>query len=129
MKEIELVLEYGQSDCAVAFSTIRTDHVRFGQVVTNLISNAIKFTATSKVRRITLAIDLSLVPPSEGECTPPVVTSGMLPSSAISEGTLIWLFVSVRDTGPGLSVTERALLFQRFSRKYSRLDQLFGAYG
>jgi len=127
MKEIELVLEFGQSDCAVAFSTIRTDHVRFGQVVTNLISNAMKFTATSKVRRITVAIDLSLVPPPEGECTLPAVTVGILPSSAISEGTPIWLFVSVRDTGPGLSVAERALLFQRFSRECSRLDGLFDA--
>lgn len=36
----------------------------------------------------------------------------------MKEDDPVWLFVSVQDTGPGLSDAERAVLFQRFSRTY-----------
>jgi signal transduction histidine kinase len=47
MKRIELQLQFGATLEAAQISKIKTDHVRLGQVVTNLISNAIRFTATS----------------------------------------------------------------------------------
>lgn len=47
MKRIELQLRFGSSLEASQMSKIKTDHVRLGQVVTNLISNAIRFTAAS----------------------------------------------------------------------------------
>jgi signal transduction histidine kinase len=47
MKRIELQLQFGSTLERAQVSKIKTDHVRLGQVVTNLISNAIRFTASS----------------------------------------------------------------------------------
>lgn len=47
MKRIELQLQFGSTLEAAQISKVKTDHVRLGQVVTNLISNAIRFTAAS----------------------------------------------------------------------------------
>lgn len=47
MKKIELRLAFGETVEQAQISKIKTDHVRLGQVVTNLISNAIRFTASS----------------------------------------------------------------------------------
>ena len=47
MKKIELRLQFGETINQAMVSKIQTDHVRLGQVVTNLISNAIRFTASS----------------------------------------------------------------------------------
>lgn len=47
MKRIELKLQFGETIDQAMVAKIKTDHVRLGQVVTNLISNAIRFTAGS----------------------------------------------------------------------------------
>jgi hypothetical protein len=41
MNQIELVLEMGQWIGDATVTNVRTDHVRVGQVITNLIANAI----------------------------------------------------------------------------------------
>jgi signal transduction histidine kinase len=47
MKRIDLQLQFGNTLDVAQMAKIKTDHVRLGQVVTNLISNAIRFTASS----------------------------------------------------------------------------------
>lgn len=47
MKRIDLQLQFGNTLDMAHMTRIKTDHVRLGQVVTNLISNAIRFTASS----------------------------------------------------------------------------------
>lgn len=116
MKKIELGLEFGQTMDMAKVQGIKTDPVRLGQVVTNLISNAIRFTASSDVRRITVRYEVSFVPPAEDTCALPG-SIGLPLVVPAPEDTPIWLFVSVRDTGPGLGPKELALLFKRFSRK------------
>jgi signal transduction histidine kinase len=77
---------------------------------------AIRFTASSNVRRITTTYDVSFIPPAEGTCALPssINIPQQLPPA---EDTPIWLFVSVKDTGPGLGPKELAMLFKRFSRE------------
>lgn len=76
-----------------------------------------KFTAKSEVRRITVKFDLSFSPPSSDTCVPPSSGADHSTMKEIRKDTPVWLFVSVEDTGPGLSPSERAVLFQRFSRE------------
>jgi signal transduction histidine kinase len=114
MKQIELVLEFGETIDRTGAHMLKADNVRLGQIVTNLLSNAIRFTASSDVRRITARYDVAFSPPAEGSCLPPVQGHVSVPSPG---GIPAWLFVSVRDTGPGLGLEEQAALFQRFSRE------------
>jgi signal transduction histidine kinase len=85
MNQIELVLEMGQWIGDATVTNVRTDHVRVGQIITNLIANAIVSLGVSLCHYFATTLNL--------------------------------LFVSVEDTGPGLSPSERAVLFQRFSRE------------
>jgi signal transduction histidine kinase len=117
MKRIELELVFGETMEIAKVAGIKTDPVRLGQVITNLISNAIRFTAGSDVRKITVTFEVSFAPPADDTCALP--GSIALPADVPApEDTNLWLFVSVRDTGPGLGPKELALLFQRFSREY-----------
>jgi signal transduction histidine kinase len=133
MKKIDLVLDFGETIDMSKITTIDTDPVRLGQVVTNLISNAIRFTATSgrsdaktsrrlagcadrsDVRKITVRYDVSFLPPSDDTCALPS-SIGLPADLPVKQDTPLWLFVSVRDTGPGLGPKELAMLFKRFSR-------------
>jgi len=54
MKRIELQLQFGNTLDLTHTTRVKTDHVRLGQVVTNLISNAIRFTASSGMSRVLL---------------------------------------------------------------------------
>jgi signal transduction histidine kinase len=76
---------------------------------------AIRFTASSDTRRITVTYNVSFLPPSDDTCALPS-SLGAPVNLPAAEDTPIWLFVSVRDTGPGLGPKELAILFKRFSR-------------
>ncbi|ORX36287.1 hypothetical protein BD324DRAFT_628177 [Kockovaella imperatae] len=128
MKEIQLALDFGKTFEASRVSEIKTDPVRLGQIVTNLISNAIRFTATSSIRKITVSYDLSFVPPASDSCAVPRST-GSPDITPPPEDTPLWLFVSVRDTGPGLPPNELALLFKRFSQGNAMVHTRFGGSG
>jgi signal transduction histidine kinase len=67
------------------------------------------------VRRITVQYDVSFVPPEEDTCALPA-DIGVPAQVPVAEDTPLWLFVSVKDTGPGLKPNELAILFKRFSR-------------
>jgi signal transduction histidine kinase len=118
-KAIDLVLEISDAIGPNGVSTILTDHVRLGQIVTNLVANAIRFTNNRPVRRITVRYDVSYTEPASDTCGPPEDGHGFDHTVPTPEGTPAWLCVSVRDTGPGMSASELANLFQRFSRRLS----------
>jgi hypothetical protein len=67
------------------------------------------------VRKITVQYDVSFVPPAEDTCALPA-SIGVPGKVPVAEDTPLWLFVSVKDTGPGLKPNELAILFKRFSR-------------
>jgi signal transduction histidine kinase len=69
---------------------VHCDAVRLGQVLQNLVGNAVKFTAQGRVD-----IDAEVAPRTPAEP---------------------WLRLTVRDTGPGIPEAERAALFEPFSQ-------------
>lgn len=83
--------------------------------VTNLLSNGIRFTSNSTVRRIELRFDVSFDPPTEGTCVMPGLPDPLAPGQ-LRDDMDIYLYVAVKDTGPGLTAKELDMLFQRFSQ-------------
>ncbi|OCF34679.1 hypothetical protein I316_03722 [Kwoniella heveanensis BCC8398] len=128
MKKIDLQLKFGETLEASKIMSIKTDPVRLGQVVTNLISNAIRFTSASDVRRITVKYDVSFIPPAEDSCALPN-SIGIPADLPAAEDTPIWLFVSVTDTGPGMSPKELAVLFKRFAQGNKMIHTKYGGSG
>ncbi|MRX11793.1 response regulator, partial [Pseudoduganella sp. FT25W] len=80
------------------------DPLRFGQVLINLGSNAIKFTA-------------------QGEVVVTVQVQAHLP------GRRVRLRVAVRDTGPGLTAAQQARLFKAFSQADTSTTREHGGTG
>jgi PAS domain S-box-containing protein len=79
------------------------DPLRIKQVVSNLISNAVKFTSQGEI-----AVDVRSAAGADGKAR---------------------LEVSVRDTGPGFSEEVRARLFSRFEQGDGSITRRFGGTG
>ena len=88
-----------------ALPPVSGDPTRLRQVVTNLLGNAIKFTAAGSV-----TLDARPVPGPEGDAHQ-------------------WLRVSVQDTGIGMTPAQKAQLFQRFSQADSSTTRKYGGSG
>ena len=100
-KELELVCDLG---CQVPDEVIG-DPLRLQQVVTNLLGNAIKFTAQGE---ILLCIKTMVSPPSR-------------------DG--VWLEFTVKDTGIGIAPEKQALIFDVFTQADSSTVRRFGGTG
>ncbi|BEJ14043.1 hypothetical protein CspHIS471_0312170 [Cutaneotrichosporon sp. HIS471] len=124
MKRLNLSLNIGPGFQRLGVERILTDPVRLGQVVTNLLSNAIRFTSNSPVRRVELRLDLSVDPPPKG-CAMPQPSKEV----EVDEDTPLYLYVSVADTGPGLTSAELQVLFQRFSQASPQTHTVYGGSG
>ncbi|KAI0035068.1 hypothetical protein K488DRAFT_44039 [Vararia minispora EC-137] len=114
MRHINLDVQIGDSIRELGIANVRSDKARFGQIVTNLLSNGIKFTDTSSGKRdILVTINASrTAPPSTAPCLPPLG-----PESPLLElPATVYLYCSVRDSGPGLRPDDLALLFRRFQQ-------------
>lgn len=78
------------------------DRLRLQQVLMNLVSNAVKFTARGQV-----VLAVRLVDGTSGEC----------------------LRIEVTDTGVGLTTQERSRLFQEFSQAHAGVAAQYGGTG
>jgi len=121
MKDITLEIKFRESLYILGVDRIVADRNRFAQIVTNLMSNAIKFTdiSTLPARQIVVFVDVSLYPPPPNECSPPpgdVNAAVAAKAKAQPSGTTLYVYVSVQDSGPGLQPGDLALLFQRFQQ-------------
>ncbi|HGY3719424.1 TPA: transporter substrate-binding domain-containing protein [Citrobacter gillenii] len=80
-----------EMDAGASSHTIQTDELRFRQIISNILSNAIKFTDVGSV-----TVDASL--------------------SARSDKKHALLTICIADTGSGIPESKQALLFQPFSQ-------------
>ncbi|OCF32765.1 hypothetical protein I316_05687 [Kwoniella heveanensis BCC8398] len=126
MNRISLSYSMGPNAEKLGIEMIKTDPVRLGQVMTNLLSNGIRFTSNSDIREIEISFDLSFDPPDESNCLPPETDNTSLASSVEQP---IYLYIAVSDTGPGMTPDELEKLFQRFSQVSPKTHTIFGGSG
>ncbi|ODN83508.1 hypothetical protein L202_01642 [Cryptococcus amylolentus CBS 6039] len=126
MKRIKLSFKAGESHKKLGLTWVKADLVRLNQIVTNLLSNAIRFTATSAVRQVELRSEISFDPPEDDTCTMP--REPTLPKD-ITDDMTMYLYLEVADTGPGLTENEVQKLFQRFSQVSPKTHTVFGGSG
>ncbi|HEX5685453.1 MAG TPA: response regulator [Ideonella sp.] len=98
-------------------SALTGDAMRLGQVLSNLVGNAIKFTPRGE---IVVAVDATPQPTSSGAQTAP----GTEPAAPT-----VMLRFEVRDTGIGMSGEQAARLFQPFTQAEKATTRRFGGTG
>ncbi|KAF8603054.1 hypothetical protein BDV93DRAFT_178308 [Ceratobasidium sp. AG-I] len=126
MKNIQLSVVLGASLAKYNVNTVFADKARFAQIVTNLCSNAIRFTDLAQgERKIVITVDVSsLAPAEDAACVPPEQGA----SAGITDSRQMFVYVSVADSGPGVHPDDVALLFKRFQQG-TNSHEVFGGSG
>ncbi len=84
-------------------NTLIGDSLRIGQVLTNLVSNAVKFTLNGSV-----TIEVSVIKKDDEKAS---------------------IYFSVKDTGIGIAPDKQKLIFERFTQANSETTRKFGGTG
>ncbi|EMD00847.1 hypothetical protein BAUCODRAFT_100388 [Baudoinia panamericana UAMH 10762] len=116
---------------------VMADLARIGQVLINLVSNAIKFTAKSEgEKKVVVSIGASHERPTS---YPPEVvffSSDDLAyrmdhtnSADWGDGEALYMLIAVKDTGIGISDEGQKRLFERFRQATPKTGEMYGGSG
>ena len=106
-KPLELVCDYADPSLLAERGTLSGDALRLAQVLTNLLTNAIKFTPAGTVR---LVVDAA-------------------PAAGHAGGDRPTLSLAVSDTGIGITPEQQARLFTEFAQADESTTRRFGGTG
>lgn len=134
-KDIKIVHKTSPSYGELAVDWLNLDPSRVLQVLINLMTNAIKFTAPAEKRVITVSVSASTAPPDASEVSGfqyvPSQTGTNHPANHEEWGTgeILYVRFQVEDTGCGLTPDEKQILFQRFKQASPRTHAQYGGSG
>jgi signal transduction histidine kinase len=99
--------------------TVQADADRIGQIVSNYLSNALKYAPADRAVDVSVEVTRGV---SRGACAPAGLSvPSQEPTQVTTAGERaaqqsVWARVAVQDRGPGLSEVERMLVWERFHR-------------
>jgi signal transduction histidine kinase len=116
---------------------VMADFARVGQVLVNVVTNAIKFTSRSEGEKsIIVAVGASRERPT---CYPPnVIFSDYVNSDSRVDATNttdwgagedLFIMVAVKDTGIGINEEGQRKLFERFRQATPKTEEMYGGSG
>ncbi|KAL2808308.1 hypothetical protein BJX63DRAFT_439461 [Aspergillus granulosus] len=133
--KFEYKLDESYAKCGLDW--VMGDLDRMGQVLINIVCNAIKFTAESQKER-SIRVSMGACKRRPPSYPPNVVffesSEGALRLDTTRQpewgkGEVAFIMVAVRDTGIGISDQNQKLLFERFKQATPKTNRVYGGFG
>ncbi|KAI1479656.1 hypothetical protein F4774DRAFT_425796 [Daldinia eschscholtzii] len=139
MTDINLKVIEDSSLSVLGLEYVFLDPNRFLQIVINLVTNAVKFTKTSKTKEIVVTVAATTHRPLESELGVEYVPQRYSAVSPVFDACSpdgsrepqpdVFLSFAVQDTGKGLTEGEKAQVFNRFAQASPKTHIEYGGSG